>query len=200
MVSVDSPIIVSEKEETKKIYANVSNIRRNLFFGEDSNETIDVFEDSDDSIKDKDFVLSEEKIIKSEDDKDDDIEKVVIKKRKEKHVKEKTEVKKNAKKYCCIYCKKLVSKLMKHFSHIHKEEKDVKKNLTLPPGCPERRQLIDRLRTEGNFKYNTSSDVKENEIILTRVNKYFEPNRSKYLPCSVCHKYLSRLSMRKHFF
>ena len=115
-------------------------------------------------------MLSEEKIIKSEDDKDDDIEKVVIKKRKEKHVKEKTEVKKNAKKYCCIYCKKIVSKLMKHFSHIHKEEKDVKIFLTLPPGCPEMRQLIDRLRTEGNFKYNTSSDVKENEIILTRVN------------------------------
>lgn len=38
------------------------------------------------------------------------------------------------KKYCCAYCKKLVSKLVPHLENVHKNEKDVKAFKSLLPG------------------------------------------------------------------
>lgn len=38
------------------------------------------------------------------------------------------------KKYCCAYCKKLVSKLVPHLENVHKNEKDVKAFKSLRPG------------------------------------------------------------------
>lgn len=38
------------------------------------------------------------------------------------------------KKYCCYFCKKLVSKLVPHLENVHKNEKDVKAFKSLPHG------------------------------------------------------------------
>lgn len=39
-----------------------------------------------------------------------------------------------AKKYCCVYCHKRYSKLVRHLLFIHKNEADVKKIRDSPPG------------------------------------------------------------------
>lgn len=42
--------------------------------------------------------------------------------------------KKSNKKYLCMYCKKMYSKLPRHLEHVHRNEADVKKFSALPPG------------------------------------------------------------------
>lgn len=42
--------------------------------------------------------------------------------------------KKSNKKYLCMYCKKMYSKLPRHLEHVHRNEANVKKFSALPPG------------------------------------------------------------------
>lgn len=42
--------------------------------------------------------------------------------------------KKSNKKYLCMYCTKMYSKLPRHLEHVHRNEPDVKKFSALPPG------------------------------------------------------------------
>ena len=39
-----------------------------------------------------------------------------------------------SKKHFCIYCKKLITKIARHYENVHKLETDVKKFTCLPPG------------------------------------------------------------------
>lgn len=68
-------------------------------------------------------------------------------------------------------------------------------------GCPERRKIIEALRKEGDFLYNTD-DILNNEggkILCRRPQKMKPRIDSHYKPCPNCKGYVSKLTLRYHY-
>lgn len=72
------------------------------------------------------------------------------------------------KKNFCFYCKTFQSKIYHHLERIHKNEADVQKFINLPKNTKERRQIIDTIRRNGNFLYNTNTKYNDGELIVCR--------------------------------
>lgn len=75
---------------------------------------------------------------------------------------------KSGKRNYCVFCSKLQTQLARHLEMVHRNEPEVKKFAILPKNNPERRKIIDTLRRNGNFKYNTNSDVNDGQLIVCR--------------------------------
>ncbi|XP_011702592.1 PREDICTED: uncharacterized protein LOC105458763 isoform X2 [Wasmannia auropunctata] len=102
------------------------------------------------------------------------------------------------KQYFCFYCKKFQSKLSRHLENIHKNEANVKKFISFPKGNSERKAIIQTIRQEGNFLYNTSSQFNTGELLVSRRPNVNKP-ASCYGCCSKCKGYFSKNSLRHHF-
>ncbi|XP_036150106.1 uncharacterized protein LOC118648017 isoform X2 [Monomorium pharaonis] len=106
----------------------------------------------------------------------------------------------HSKKNCCYYCKKLQSKIARHLETVHSNEKEVKKFSVLPKGNYERKKIIETLRRNGNFQFNTKKEINNGELIVCRrPNKEWHRTATDFLPCGKCKGFFSKTSLRHHF-
>jgi len=71
-----------------------------------------------------------------------------------------------SKQNCCVCCLKLQSQLARHLETVHRDKDDVKNFAVLPKKHEERKKIIDILRKQGNFTFNTN----ENFFIFLTIN------------------------------
>lgn len=106
----------------------------------------------------------------------------------------------HSKRNCCYYCKKLQSKIARHLETVHSNEEEVRKFSVLPKGNSERRKIIETIRRNGNFQFNTKKEVNNGELIVCRrPNKEWHKTASDFLPCGKCKGFFSKTSLRHHF-
>jgi hypothetical protein len=85
-------------------------------------------------------------------------------------------------KYACYSCKKLVSKLARHLSVMHKEETAVVRLLATPLKARDRIQGFTVLERAGDFNYNCKIIQKwRGELIVTRRLTKKESKAKHYL-------------------
>lgn len=108
---------------------------------------------------------------------------------------------KDKKRNCCLYCKKLYTKIARNLETIHSNETEVRKFSLLPKKCAERLKIIDTIRRKGNFQYNTDSNIGKGDLIVCRRPQASKNKEAKdYLPCAKCHGFFSKISLRQHFY
>lgn len=108
--------------------------------------------------------------------------------------------KSDAKKYFCIYCHKLFSKLPLHLENVHSEEDEVRKFVILPKNCEERKQIIGIIRNRGCFEFNTNKKYNDGHLIVSRRPKgTSKKTADDYKPCPSCKGLFSKNTIRKHF-
>ncbi|XP_051173700.1 uncharacterized protein LOC127289663 [Leptopilina boulardi] len=107
---------------------------------------------------------------------------------------------KGSKKYFCIYCKKLKTKMARHLEMVHKNEDEVKKFTVLPKNNKERKAIIETIVNKGSHMYNTSSVYNSNNelIVSRRPNIKFEKSASDFGACKSCKGFFSKGSLRHH--
>ncbi|KAL6256744.1 hypothetical protein P5V15_011678 [Pogonomyrmex californicus] len=104
------------------------------------------------------------------------------------------------KKNCCFYGKKLQSKIARHLETVHYNEEKVKKFAILPKGNFERKKIIEMIRRNGNFQFNTKRAINNGELIVCRrPKKKLCKSASNFLPCVKCKGFFSKSSLRHHF-
>ncbi|XP_077280471.1 uncharacterized protein LOC143907508 isoform X2 [Temnothorax americanus] len=106
---------------------------------------------------------------------------------------------KSVKRNYCIFCSKLQTQLVRHFEMVHKNEPDVKKFAILPKKNQERRKIIDILRKNGNFKFNTNSEVNNGQLIVCRrPNDKYNKMATDYTACAKCKAHFAKSTIRHH--
>jgi len=106
----------------------------------------------------------------------------------------------HTKENCCYYCKKLQSKIARHLETVHRNEEEVKKFSALPKGNLERKKIIETIRRNGNFQFNTKKAINNGELIVCRrPNKKWCKIARDFLPCGKCKGFFSKSSLRHHF-
>ncbi|KAL6253534.1 hypothetical protein P5V15_015382 [Pogonomyrmex californicus] len=109
-------------------------------------------------------------------------------------------IRKTNKKNCCFYCKKLQSKIARHLETVHYNEEEVKKFAILPKGNFERKKIIETIRRNDNFQFNTKRAINNGELIVCRrPNKKLCKSASNFLPCVKCKGFFSKSSLCHHF-
>lgn len=104
------------------------------------------------------------------------------------------------KKYMCVFCHKMLSKIARHLELVHSNEPDVQKFKYLPKGCSERKNIIDTLRKKGNFKFNVEKQYEEQGFIPCRRARENQAKILKnYLACGNCKGHYLKSSIRHHF-
>lgn len=106
----------------------------------------------------------------------------------------------HSKRNCCYYCKKLQSKIARHLETVHSNEEEVRRFSMLPKGNYERKKIIETVRRNGNFQFNTKKEVNSGELIVCRrPNKEWHRTAGDFLPCAKCKGFFSKSSLRHHF-
>lgn len=104
------------------------------------------------------------------------------------------------KKNCCFYCGKMQSKIARHLSTIHRNEPNVKKFLDLHPNTLERKRIIETIRRNGNFMYNTKSNINDGKLLVCRRPRKDKPKTAKdYTACGKCKGFFAKSSIRRYF-
>lgn len=99
----------------------------------------------------------------------------------------------------CFYCKTFQTKIHRHLERIHKNEADVQKFINLPKNTKERRQIIDTIRRNGNFLFNTNTKYNNGELIVCRrPNKKKPRTAQNFQACINCKGFFSKATLRHH--
>lgn len=110
---------------------------------------------------------------------------------------EKSSVK--SKRNCCVFCMKLQSQLARHFVTVHCDQPEVKLFSSLPKRHEERRKLIENLRKQGNFKFNTCVKINTGHLIVTRRPAANSRNTATdFVACSKCKGFFAKSAIRHH--
>lgn len=111
---------------------------------------------------------------------------------------EKSNVKATKQNYCC-FCLKLQTQLARHLETIHRNESEVKKFSVLPKGNPERKKIINIIRKNGNFKFNTMSEANKGKLIVCRrPNEKYDKPAADFIACAKCKDFFSKKTIRHH--
>ncbi|XP_066596285.1 uncharacterized protein, partial [Prorops nasuta] len=104
------------------------------------------------------------------------------------------------KKNCCLYCKKLYTKIVRHYETVHRTESEVQTFINLPKRSVERKQLIDIIRKRGNFNFNTDVNINKGELIVSRrPRKDKNKHAADFSACPNCKGFFAKTSLRHHF-
>lgn len=107
---------------------------------------------------------------------------------------------KQTKKYFCLFCSKLVSKFPRHVEYVHKDEEKVREFWHFPKGSVERIKLIDKLRKESLFIYNTNTNFNQGTLIPVRQSQEKLNKRvDNFKVCSECKGFYADSAFRRHF-
>lgn len=100
----------------------------------------------------------------------------------------------------CLYCKTFQSKICRHLERIHKDEEDVQKFINLPKGTKERKRIIDTIRRNGNFLFNTNIQFNDGELIVCRrPSQKVSRTAQDFQACINCKGFFSKATLRHHF-
>lgn len=103
------------------------------------------------------------------------------------------------KKYYCFYCKALKSKIARHLESVHRNEEDVKKFADLPKGCLKRKKIIETIRRQREFEFNTNKMLNDGKLhVVRRPNIKFNKKAYEYGTCINCHGFFSKNTLRNH--
>ncbi|XP_067208798.1 uncharacterized protein [Linepithema humile] len=103
------------------------------------------------------------------------------------------------KKNYCIFCSKLQTQLARHLEKVHRNELDVKRFTALPKNNTERKKIIEILRKNGNFKFNTNSTLNNGQLIVSRrPNEKYNKLARDFIACSKCKGFFAKSTIRHH--
>ncbi|XP_024947526.1 uncharacterized protein LOC107274509 isoform X3 [Cephus cinctus] len=104
-----------------------------------------------------------------------------------------------SKKTFCMYCKKLQSKFARHLENVHNDIEDVKRFSVLPKKNPERKKIIDTIRKNCNFYFNTNNNVNDGELLVCRrPNSKLKKTAGDFRVCQNCKGFFSSNNIRHH--
>ncbi|XP_066596013.1 uncharacterized protein [Prorops nasuta] len=104
------------------------------------------------------------------------------------------------KKDFCMYCHTHQTKLSRHLSRKHGDIKEVKEFLLIPKGRRERKMLINIIRKQSQFYYNTNSQANKGELkVMRRPNEKLNKRAVDFAFCPQCKGSYSKSSLRYHF-
>ncbi|KZC14393.1 hypothetical protein WN55_07033 [Dufourea novaeangliae] len=99
----------------------------------------------------------------------------------------------------CLFCQKFQTTIVRHLETVHANEIEVQKFAFLPKRNPERRKIIDKLRKDGNFQYNTNATLNKEELIVCRrPSAQRGKTAADFLACAQCHGFFSKNHKRHH--
>lgn len=99
----------------------------------------------------------------------------------------------------CFFCLKLQTQLPRHLETVHRNEAEVKKFAILAKGNPERKNIIDIIRRNGNSKFNINSEVNNGKLIVCRrSNEKHNKFATDFITCGKCKGFFSRKTIRHH--
>ncbi|KAG4067399.1 hypothetical protein HA402_000621 [Bradysia odoriphaga] len=103
------------------------------------------------------------------------------------------------KKHCCPYCLKLVSKLPRHMTSMHMEEKNVKRFTSMGKRTSARRAVQNMLRKQGDDKWNSDFDLNGGLLIVSRRHdESLNKLPTDYTICPFCLGYYTKTNIRHH--
>lgn len=102
------------------------------------------------------------------------------------------------KRQSCIFCKKLVTKLPRHFLQVHPDEREVIEFSNLPPSNPIRIEILNKLRSAGNFIHNSVVLKEKKGTLIPKRRKADVTSPSKVLPCPNCNQFFMKKTLYKH--
>lgn len=102
------------------------------------------------------------------------------------------------KRQACYFCKKMVTKLPRHFIQVHPNEKDVIEFSRLPPNNEARKAILNNLRSAGNYIHNTET-IERNKGTIIPKRRQIEPSSpSKLVPCTWCNQFINKGTLYRH--
>jgi len=106
---------------------------------------------------------------------------------------------KSVKQNYCLFCSKLQTQLARHLETAHRDEPDVKKFAILPKRNTERKKVIETLRRNGNFKFNTDSKLNNGQLIVCRrPNEKSNKLATDFVACAKCKGFFTKNTIRDH--
>ena len=103
------------------------------------------------------------------------------------------------KEHSCVFCGKMQKQLARHLENVHRNEPDVKKFAALPKNNTERKKIIEILRKNGDFKFNTNSELNNGQLIVCRrPNEKYSKTAKDFTACAKCRNFLSKSTIRHH--
>lgn len=103
-----------------------------------------------------------------------------------------------AKKLFCMFCYKFQSKFARHIEKVHADKEEVKKFISLPKRCKERKQIIDSIKKQSQFAFNTNSILNDGELIVCRRPNQNKKTATDYQVCQHCKGFFSKTNLRHH--
>lgn len=99
-----------------------------------------------------------------------------------------------SKKNYCVFCMKFQSQLARHLEKVHCDEPEVKKFAVLPKKNPERKKIIEIIRKNGNYKYNTHAEFNKGQLIVCRrPNEKWNKTAKDFTVCIKCKGFLQKM-------
>lgn len=99
----------------------------------------------------------------------------------------------------CVFCLKLQTQIARHFETVHRNEPEVALFAALPKKNPERKKMIDTLRKNGNFKFNTNSKLNDGQLIVCRrPNEKHKKMAKDFIACAKCKGFFAKSTIRHH--
>ncbi|KAL3276320.1 hypothetical protein HHI36_024343 [Cryptolaemus montrouzieri] len=92
---------------------------------------------------------------------------------------------------------KEVFKIYRHYTEVHKEEKEVREIVFLPKKSACRKKLLDNLRKKGDYLFNIRNQDK-GPILCRETSKTKKSSRIENVYCPNCKGCYSKLSIRHH--
>jgi len=87
----------------------------------------------------------------------------------------------------------------RHLETIHRNESDVKKFAILPRKHPERLQIIETIRKNGNFIFNTQAQLNTGQLIVSRrPNKKYDKDATDFTASVKCKGFFAKSTIRHH--
>lgn len=96
--------------------------------------------------------------------------------------------KRSPKLHNCYFCKKMYSRIARHYEQVHSNEMDVAKILCLPKKSKERKKMWTCLLNKGNYSHNYEVLEKKKGTIIPkyRPRQGEEQKHLRYAPCEFC--------------
>ena len=102
--------------------------------------------------------------------------------------------------HACLFCGELSSKIARHITTKHKEEKEVAVALSFRKKSKERKKELTRLRLKGDYHHNMNTlETGEGELVVVRrPGQDVRCNAEDFLPCEFCLGFIRRRDLWKH--
>ncbi|XP_073716136.1 uncharacterized protein [Misgurnus anguillicaudatus] len=102
------------------------------------------------------------------------------------------------KKNYCFICGKPQSKYSRHLKVHEKTNAEVARALALPKHSKERKQLLDKLRNQGNYEHNTDVLTSGTGLLKIRRKPKKKFSSKDYVHCMYCHAMFLRRDLWRH--